>query len=399
MQLLTLQENKFKSEVIVHPYLRYCICFYSYEMLMTNDNEKQRLNAVQKFLQLDLNKRAEFQDIVELASRLCNMPIVLITLLDENVNWLRVRYGTDAEVVPRETSFCQYGIQQDHLLVIPDATKDPRFDDNPLVQSDPNLRFYAGAPLILDNGLKLGTLCVFDVKSNELTELQQKTLTVLSRQVTFLMQLELNNSLLQKQMEEIEAKNQSMRKIAFMQSHEIRSPLTAIMGLVNLVSDGYSPVDDNWLRMMEDATKSLDEKIKMIVKETFASKDLKAIRFNKMIEEIEDYAIVLLDEKGNIENWNKGAEKVKGYKANEIIGKNFSVFYTNEDRENSRPGYLIAEATNRGFARDEGWRVRKDGSKFWGNILITAIHNDDKEVIGFTKVTKELVSRQADIAG
>lgn len=355
-----------------------------------NHNETKRLTAVRQALTLDFNKSSEFQDIVDLAAQLCEKPIALLTLLDENINWLKVRSGVDAETAPRETSFCQYGIQQNDVLIIPDAAKDVRFDHNPLVQSEPHLRFYAGAPLILNNGLKLGTLCLFDVKPNNITELQKKTLAILSRQASFLLELELSYKLLQQQMEETETKNESLRRIAFIQSHEIRNPLTTIMGLVNLVKEGINPVNEKWLEMIGDATGNLDKVIQSIVTETMGSKDLKAIRFNKMVEEIEDYAILLLDRNGNVENWNKGAEKLKGYKASDIIGKNFSTFYTDEDKANNRPAYLIEQAAKNGTARDEGWRIKKDGSKFWGSIVITAIHNDNNEIIGFTKVTRDL---------
>ncbi|XZF14068.1 sensor histidine kinase [Chitinophagaceae bacterium MMS25-I14] len=121
---------------------------------------------------------------------------------------------------------------------------------------------------------------------------------------------------------------------------------------------------------------------------------LKIARLNKMVEEIEDYAILLLDRKGNIENWNKGAEKIKGYKASEIIGKNFETFYTTEDRKNGRPTLLITTAAEKGSVRDEGWRVRKDGTCFWGSVVITAIHDDEGAVIGFTKVTRDLTAQK-----
>lgn len=113
-------------------------------------------------------------------------------------------------------------------------------------------------------------------------------------------------------------------------------------------------------------------------------------RFNKMVSEVEDYAILLLDEKGFIQNWNAGAEKIKGYKASEIIGKHFSIFYLPEDQLNFLPEQLIREATTKGKAVHEGWRVRKDGTTFWGSIVITAIHDDKQRVIGFTKVTRDL---------
>ena len=113
-------------------------------------------------------------------------------------------------------------------------------------------------------------------------------------------------------------------------------------------------------------------------------------RYFKMIDEVEDYAILLLSTEGIIENWNNGAEKIKGYKAEEIVGKHFRIFYPAEDRENKLPEKLILQATQKGKASHEGWRVRKDQTKFWGSIVITALHDKQGNVIGFSKVTRDL---------
>jgi PAS domain S-box-containing protein len=118
-------------------------------------------------------------------------------------------------------------------------------------------------------------------------------------------------------------------------------------------------------------------------------------RYHKMIDEVEDYAIILLDVNGNIQNWNTGAEKIKGYSAQEAIGKNFTIFYTAEDAENKLPHKLLGEAIKNGKATHEGWRVRKDRATFWGSIVITALHNDSGELIGFSKVTRDLTLRKA----
>jgi len=114
----------------------------------------------------------------------------------------------------------------------------------------------------------------------------------------------------------------------------------------------------------------------------------------QMIAEIQDYAIILLNKDGTILSWNKGAEKIKGYKEEEIIGQNFRIFYIPSDREAKLPEMLLEQATREGRARHIGRRVRKDGSVFWGSILITALHNAEGEVVGFTKLTKEVVEGQ-----
>ena len=113
-----------------------------------------------------------------------------------------------------------------------------------------------------------------------------------------------------------------------------------------------------------------------------------------MIAEIQDYAIILLDLDGTILSWNIGAEKIKGYKEHEILGQNFRMFYLPQDRQYRLPEQLIELAKKEGRARHIGRRVKKDGTIFWGSILITALHDDNGEVIGFTKLTKESTANE-----
>lgn len=116
--------------------------------------------------------------------------------------------------------------------------------------------------------------------------------------------------------------------------------------------------------------------------------------YHLMVGEIEDYAILLLDRNGVIRNWNKGAEKIKGYTEEEAIGMNFRMFYRREDREAGLPEQLIDRAAREGKAVLEGWRLRKDGSAFWGSIVITALHDAEGQVVGFSKVTRDLTERK-----
>ena len=109
-----------------------------------------------------------------------------------------------------------------------------------------------------------------------------------------------------------------------------------------------------------------------------------------MVEEIQDYAIVLLDLDGTILSWNRGVEEIKGYKPGEIIGQNFNIFYLPLDRQERLPEKLLELAKREGRAKHIGRRVRKDGSVFWGSVLITALHDEEGNVVGFTKLTREL---------
>jgi PAS domain S-box-containing protein len=117
--------------------------------------------------------------------------------------------------------------------------------------------------------------------------------------------------------------------------------------------------------------------------------------YHLMVEEVTDYAILLLDVDGNILNWNRGAELIKGFTAAEVAGQNFAIFYTADDRKNRLPEKLLGEAMQNGRALHEGWRLKKDGGKFWGSVVITALHDEDGNIIGFSKLTRDLTQRKA----
>ncbi|MEN9337138.1 MAG: hypothetical protein RLZZ500_2125 [Bacteroidota bacterium] len=116
--------------------------------------------------------------------------------------------------------------------------------------------------------------------------------------------------------------------------------------------------------------------------------------FYKMIYEVSDYAIIMMDANGTIMNWNVGAQRIKGYASEEVIGSSFKRFYTEKDKTEQKPDQLLATAIHEGSAKDEGWRVKKDGSLFWANVLITAIHGSDGKITGFSKVTRDLTERK-----
>jgi PAS domain S-box-containing protein len=116
-------------------------------------------------------------------------------------------------------------------------------------------------------------------------------------------------------------------------------------------------------------------------------------RFRLLVEAAQDYAIFMLDPAGNISSWNIGAERIKGYKADEIIGRHFSCFYPEEDLLNGKPQWELVIASKEGRFEDEGWRIRKDGSKFWANVIISAMRDESGNLIGFAKVTRDFTDR------
>jgi len=117
-------------------------------------------------------------------------------------------------------------------------------------------------------------------------------------------------------------------------------------------------------------------------------------RYRLLVESIQDYAIFLMDRDGYVSTWNKGAQKIKGYKAKEIIGRHFSSFYLPQDIKADKPKRELELATRFGRVEDEDWRVRKDGSRFWANVVITALRDENDELVGFAKVTRDLTERK-----
>src|ERR1700736_6588841 len=145
---------------------------------------------------------------------------------------------------------------------------------------------------------------------------------------------------------------------------------------------------------------NLGEKIKMITdaKDSAQATDILHSQPMEMmqllVESITEYAIIMLDPKGNVTSWSPAAERLKGYKAAEIIGKHFSLFYPAEDIASGKTKHELECAAREGRFEDEGWRVRKDGTRFWANVVVTALRDPDGKLQGFGKVTRDLSERK-----
>jgi PAS domain-containing protein len=162
----------------------------SIERSRTND-ESKRLAALVELDLLDSPPEKEFDDLVRLASAVCDAPISLVSLVDAHRQWLKASFGIDAKETPRDISFCTHAIQQSDVFVVEDATQDERFRNSPMVTGDPTIRFYAGVPLRAPNGYAVGTLCVIDLVARRLTESQKDALIILGTQVEARMDIRL----------------------------------------------------------------------------------------------------------------------------------------------------------------------------------------------------------------
>ncbi len=152
-------------------------------------HEAERLAALKEYHILDTGTEQSYDDITALAAHICEVPIAMISLVDEARQWFKSRVGVEQQQTPREVAFCAHAILQNKPFIVRDATKDRRFADSALVTGEPHIRFYAGIPLVNPEGLALGTLCVVDHQPRRLSPAQQKALQALSRQVMALLEL------------------------------------------------------------------------------------------------------------------------------------------------------------------------------------------------------------------
>jgi GAF domain-containing protein len=152
-------------------------------------NETKRLKILWEYEVLDTVPEVIFDNLTELAALICEAPVSLISLIDEDRQWFKSKFGTTVQETSRDVSFCAHAITGQGLFVVPDATRDARFSSNPLVTSDPKIRFYAGAPLVTPDGYALGTLCVLDTKPRKLRSDQKKALELLARHVVSQLEL------------------------------------------------------------------------------------------------------------------------------------------------------------------------------------------------------------------
>ncbi len=153
-------------------------------MSTKNALEQARQAELDRFQILDTLEEQAYDDLTRMAASICGVPVALISLLDHDRQWFKSRIGLQATETPREFAFCEHAIRRPgEVMVVNDAAQDTRFAGNPLVTGDPNIRFYAGAPLVTESGQALGTLCVIDMQPHELDAKQIETLQFLAKQV------------------------------------------------------------------------------------------------------------------------------------------------------------------------------------------------------------------------
>lgn len=229
--------------------------------------EIERINALKRYHILDTLPEEEFDSITELASFICGTSISLISLVDENRQWFKSHFGLETTETPREISFCGHALENpDDIFIIPDSRKDVRFQNNPLVQEDPNVIFYAGVPLVSPSGHALGTLCVIDNEPKTLSKEQIGALKSLGRQVISLFELHRKEIELQRANAILELKNDELSKFAQIAAHDIRSPLSSIsLSAEMLISEYVEDINKDSLDLLHVINRSAKQLNNMVL--------------------------------------------------------------------------------------------------------------------------------------
>ena len=205
-------------------------------------NEEDRLAELLKFEVLDSEDERCFDELTELASTICNTPISLISLIDSHRQWFKSRVGLDATETPKDMAFCAHAILQEEVFEIPNALEDERFADNPLVTGSPDIRFYAGKPLVTSCGLPIGTLCVIDKKPNLLSAEQKKALDILAKQVISQLELRLHTRKMQRM-------NKEREQFYGVLAHDLKSPFNGVLGLSRILANNIEKLDKDKIQL------------------------------------------------------------------------------------------------------------------------------------------------------
>ena len=411
-------------------------------------NEPERIAELRALEILDTPSTRSFDDLAALAARMCETPIALVTLVDDQRQWFKAHIGIDLTETSRAHAFCNHAIMGPEVLIVPDAGADPRFAQNPLVVGPPYVRFYAGAPLVTPAGHALGTLCVIDRRPREMTEDQRVTLEMLAEQVVDqILRLKSTADLQRALAQAQKAKNRLYRAfesslvgiVSFRLSGEVLDANHAFLKMVGyqreeLLRGALDPLDITapaWREETQKAVERLgcsgelrarekeylradgtrvpvlvsatklddsDECIAFIVdlsqqKETESNLRKSEYRLRGLFDAAPIGAVFTgLD--GRFERANPAFCKIVGYTEQALIGRLFSELVHPDDRAADPP--LVAALLNGEIDtyRREKRYVHRDGHAIWVLLLASVIRDERGEAIGFAGQAQEIGERR-----
>ena len=221
------------------------------------ENEENRLYKLYELGILDTIEEQAYDDLTLLAAEICGTPIALVSFVDRDRQWFKSHHGLDVRETPREYAFCSHAILDDDIFVVEDSSKDNRFFDNPLATGKPHVKFYAGAPLIMSDNSKLGTLCVIGNEKKSISHIQKKALAALARQVVGKLELRLK-------VKELEILDQTKDEFISMVNHELRTPLTSIYGSLSLLRNEVDQFKDSHKKLINISYNNTDRLLSIV---------------------------------------------------------------------------------------------------------------------------------------
>ena len=399
------------------------------------DHERQRLEALRAYLRLETPSEQAFDDLATLAGYVCEAPIALISLIGEDHLWCKAAVGWPLEDVARELSFSAHAILQRDVFVVQDAMLDPRFAGNPLVTSDPYVRFYAGAPLMTTDGYAVGTLGVMDRVPRGLTASQHGAMTVLSRQV--MAQLDVRRGT--QELAESEARlrlvteNSRVGLVVVNEAREYAYANNAYADILGLpspaiigqrVADVLAEVYETQIRPRLDRAFAGEHvtyelrttaaggdryyvvryaptgaagsgRLVVVVLTDITEPKLAAIAANRLaaIVESSDDAIIGKDLDGVITSWNRGAERIFGYAAGEIVGSPVLRLIP-DDRHGEETQILEKIRHGESVTHFETVRRTKTGRLLDVSIASSPIKDADGRIVGASKVARDITGQR-----
>ena len=228
--------------------------------------ESERIKSLKSYLVLDTETEEEIDNLTQLASEICETPITLVSLIDENRQWFKSKVGLDVNETSRDIAFCAHAINETNdLLIIEDARTDKRFFDNPLVTNSPYVIFYAGIVLKSDEDLPLGTLCVIDNTPRKLSDKQIRALKTIAKQIMNLLNYKKCIHIQEVLRDELLKKNLELERFASIAAHDLKSPLANIISATNLLSEIYASQIDAEGRLIIDLIEKSGERLKSLI--------------------------------------------------------------------------------------------------------------------------------------
>ena len=401
-------------------------------------NEKQRLEALHKLDILDSKSERAFNELALLASKICDVPITLISLVDKDRQWFKVNLGLETKETSREHSFCAHAINNpDDVMEVEDARDDVRFFDNPLVTGDPNIVFYAGVPLVTSRGYALGTLCTIDSKPRRLTNYQMQSLQIIGKQITRLIEeartqkhLKLSNKGYQKILDKIEplifqispdfnsiyCNRALLYRLGYTSTNSQEFNLSEVLDTENkrnlyrrlVACSGRGDECLNFELQLKGKNKGLRATFEILITYNDQQKPvlyqgigksnsqndgknlISADNLYKIISDSASDIIALHDVKGAYLYVSPSVERVLGYAPQSLIGKTpYDIMHPEDMAETAKKAHKpILDGAK---ASSHQYRLKcSNGSYIWVESEVTAVYNSENEPTAIRSATRNI---------